>query len=95
MIDVNYHVITGAGQAPPSDYYASFVRLADLGILDASFARRIARAAGLRNRIVHEYDALDPVRVFEALGLALVDVPRYVALVRDYLDKERAAGGDL
>ena len=25
MIDVNYHVITGMGHPPPSDYYASFV----------------------------------------------------------------------
>jgi uncharacterized protein YutE (UPF0331/DUF86 family) len=27
MIDMNYHLITGAGQPPPSDYYVSFVRL--------------------------------------------------------------------
>lgn len=28
MIDVNYHLLTTAGQAPPPDYHASFTRLA-------------------------------------------------------------------
>ena len=42
--------------------HASFTRLAELGVLDAEFARRIARAAGLRNRLVHEYEDIDPRR---------------------------------
>ena len=54
MIDVNFHLITGAGHAPPTDYHASFVKLADLGVLESDFARQVARAAGLRNRLVHE-----------------------------------------
>ena len=87
MIDVNYHVITGAGQPPPSDYYASFVRLGELGVLDPVFARDIARAAGLRNRIIHEYDGLDPVKVFAAFLEALRDVPRYVEQVNAYLNR--------
>lgn len=85
MIDINYHLITGAGQPPPSDYHASFVRLGELGVLDASFAREIARAAGLRNRLVHEYEELDSARVFAALTEALRDIPRYLDGVNRYL----------
>lgn len=85
MIDVNYHVITGGGHPPPPDYHASFVRLADLGVLDAAFARDIARAAGLRNRLVHDYEGLDSVKLFHALGAALVDVPRYLDRVNRYV----------
>ena len=55
MIDINYHLITEGGQPPPSDYHASFLKLGELGIVDPEFARRIARCAGLRNRLVHEY----------------------------------------
>lgn len=87
MIDVNYHLITAAGHAPPTDYHASFLRLAELGVVDAGFARQLARAAGLRNRLVHDYDDLDPVKVFEALGAALNDVPLYVARVREYTSR--------
>lgn len=78
MIDVNYHVITASGHPPPADYHGSFLRLAEMGLLDPEFARRIARAAGLRNRLVHDYEALDHVKVFAALVDALEDVPQYL-----------------
>jgi uncharacterized protein YutE (UPF0331/DUF86 family) len=87
MIDINYHLLTESGHAPPSDYHASFLELATLGVLDPSFARRIAASAGLRNRIVHEYEALDHARVFEALSSALTDIPVYVAAVERYLSR--------
>jgi uncharacterized protein YutE (UPF0331/DUF86 family) len=85
MIDVNYHLITGRGQPPPSDYHASFVRLGELGVLEPAFARAIARAAGLRNRLVHEYEAIDPAKVFGALLDARRDVPLYLEQVRTSL----------
>lgn len=85
MIDINYHLLVESGQAPPSDYHASFLRLADLHVLDREFATRIARCAGLRNRIVHEYDDVDPSKVFDALQSAIADIPVYVARVNDFV----------
>jgi uncharacterized protein YutE (UPF0331/DUF86 family) len=93
MIDVNYHLLIESGQPPPSDYYASFVQLGTIGVLEPAFAQRVAASAGLRNRIVHEYDEIDHRRVFEALTTALVDIPRYVASVETYLQR-LDAGGD-
>ncbi len=88
MIDVNYHLLTESDQPPPTDYHASFVRLADLRVLDREFAARIALCAGLRNRIAHEYDDLDPVKMFDALRSAVADVPRYLAAVNDFVNRE-------
>ena len=67
-IDINFHLITESGRPPPSDYYASFTQLAVLKILESDFAARMARAAGLRNRLVHEYNDIDQRKVFEALN---------------------------
>ena len=78
MIDLNYHVLTAAGHPPPKDYYQSFTALAAAGILDGEFAARIAASAGLRNRIAHAYEDIDPARVHAALGTALRDVPVYL-----------------
>lgn len=86
MIDVNYHLVVESGEPPPRDYHASFAALGKLGVLPEDFARSISAAAGLRNRIVHEYEEIDPGRVYEALGRALEDVPRYVRCVTSYLD---------
>ncbi len=85
MIDINYHVITTSGHPPPADYHTSFLKLGEIGVLDAEFARRIARAAGLRNRLVHDYVDLDPGKVFDALGDALRDVPVYLARVNQFV----------
>jgi uncharacterized protein YutE (UPF0331/DUF86 family) len=90
MIDVNYHVATELGERPPKDYFESFVALGRVGVLPVDFARRIASSAGLRNRIAHEYDTIDPVRVHEALGAALADVPEFVAKVKEFLESARA-----
>lgn len=87
MIDINYHLITETGDAPPADYHTSFLRLAELRILGFDLAARIARSAGLRNRLVHEYDEIDPRKVFEALGAALDDVPAYLEKVNAFLSR--------
>lgn len=91
MIDINYHLLTETDHPPPADYYASFTQLAALGVYDVEFGRRIAACTGLRNRIVHEYDEVDPRRVHEALGAAMHDVSAYLRAVDDYV--RRVPGG--
>jgi uncharacterized protein YutE (UPF0331/DUF86 family) len=86
MIDINYHLITEAGHAPPRDYYESFTQLAKLGILPPAFASQIAACAGLRNRLVHEYDEIDPRRVYEGLQAAVRDIPEYLRQVHAHLE---------
>lgn len=90
MIDVNYHVITASGHPPPADYHASFLRLAEIGVVEGEFARRIARSAGLRNRLVHDYEGIDHAKVFAALIDALEDVPQYLERINGYLTSSRA-----
>lgn len=85
MIDINYHIITGSEKPPPKDYYDSFTELGKMGILDPKFAARIASSAGLRNRIIHEYDDIDPVKVFEAIQSALADLPIYLKAVLSFI----------
>ena len=86
MIDVNYHLLVETGHAPPRDYHQSFVELGVAGILPQDLARRLAPSAGLRNRIVHEYEEIDPSRVYEALQFALRDLPAYIEAVGAWLD---------
>ena len=91
VIDINYHLLTETDHPPPSDYYPSFTQLAALGVYDAEFGRRIAACTGLRNRIVHEYDEVDPRKVHEALGTAIQDVSTYLRAIEDYV--KRTSGG--
>jgi uncharacterized protein YutE (UPF0331/DUF86 family) len=56
-------------------------------VLDPQFARRIASSAGLRNRIVHEYDAIDPVKVHQVLQSARPDIREYPQRVRGWIER--------
>ncbi len=87
MIDINYHLLTEAGEPPPRDYFASFTQLARIGVLPAAFAKQMAACAGLRNRLVHEYDEIDPERVHAGLQAAVRDVPEYLRHVERFLKK--------
>jgi len=86
MIDINYHLIVETGHPPPTDYYESFVRLGTLQVLPPDFARRLAPCAGLRNRIVHEYEDIDAARVYEALQAAVNDIPEYIRCVQQHVE---------
>jgi len=87
MIDINYHLITESGSPPPPDYYQSFLQLERLGILPHDLTQTIAASAGLRNRIVHEYDEIDPARIHEALQTATRDVPQYLTHLHAYMER--------
>jgi uncharacterized protein YutE (UPF0331/DUF86 family) len=86
MIDINYHLITESGQPPPKDYHESFHMLATVGILPVDLSREIAFSAGLRNRIVHEYDEIDESKVYEALKAAVRQIPIYLNHVNRYIE---------
>jgi uncharacterized protein YutE (UPF0331/DUF86 family) len=87
MIDINFHLITESGHAPPKDYHESFVRLGTLGVMTVDLAKEMAMAAGLRNRIVHEYDDIDPERVYEALPIAVRQIPVYLDHIQRFVEK--------
>lgn len=84
-IDVNTHILVQDGHAPPDDYYQGFVKLADHGVLPRDLAEALAPSAGLRNRLVHEYDAIVDAIVLDAVRKAQSLFPLYVAAVERYL----------
>ena len=87
-VDINSHLLVAAGFPAPSNYFQSFIEVAQtLGLFDLEFAKQIAPSAGLRNRIVHEYDRLDDAVVFTSIRKMLDLYPRYVQSVVDHLAK--------
>lgn len=89
-VDVNEHLIgdLATGSEPKTTrltYRETFLRLADYDIYPADFAERIARSAGLRNILVHEYNDVDHRIVHGSIRTALEDFTAYVDAVRDFL----------
>lgn len=67
-IDVGAQLVSELSADAPADYAGVFRALAEAGHLDAGLADRLARAARMRNLLVHMYLDLDHRRVFAALS---------------------------
>ena len=72
-VDLNLHLLRAAGAATPADYYQSFIDVGRHEIVAVALANALAPAAGLRNRLVHEYDVIDDAIVLAAVHLARRD----------------------
>jgi uncharacterized protein YutE (UPF0331/DUF86 family) len=84
-LDINAHVIAELSGDVPEDSHQGFTRMAALGVLSADLANALAPSAGLRNRLVHEYDALDDAKVRDSIGVLLALYPRYVQAIEAHL----------
>ncbi len=91
-IDVNEHLISTLSTGDEArttriTYRETFLRLADLGVYDGDFAQGIARSAGLRNILVHEYNDIDHRILHQAIPGALEQYHAYVNAVRAFLER--------
>ena len=85
-IDINTHIIMESGAMVPDSYYESFLELASLKILPADVARSLAPSAGLRNRLVHEYDTIDDAVVHAAVSEAIGLYTDYLRAIQRHID---------
>jgi uncharacterized protein YutE (UPF0331/DUF86 family) len=88
MIDVNFHILSETNNPPPPDYFRSFTELAKIRVLPPDFAKKIAHSAGLRNRLVHEYDEIEAEKIYQGVKAAVEDVPKYMDLVNCFIEKK-------
>jgi uncharacterized protein YutE (UPF0331/DUF86 family) len=93
-IDVNEHLIAALSTAEEDrttrlTYRDTFLRLVALGVYEESFAQQIARSAGLRNILVHEYNDVDHRILHAAIPQALEQYHTYVSAVNRFLDRRQ------
>lgn len=86
MININYHVLAADKGVSPVDYYSSFVLMGEHGYLPEDLAKSLARAAGLRNRLAHEYDELDSRKFYNAIAVAIKEIPEYFKLINKLIE---------
>ena len=91
-IDVNEHLVSerATGQEEKITrltYRGTFLKLAELGVYPADFAEKIARTAGLRNILVHDYNDADQHIVYGSIRSCLEAYQRYVDHVLAFLER--------
>lgn len=86
MVDINSVIISQNNLPPPKDYYSSFETLGKINVLPANFALALAPCTGMRNRLVHEYDKIDDLVVFNGISKLIDMVNEYIEHINHFLN---------
>lgn len=89
-IDINQHIIAecGTGKEKVRGYEDTFHALADLGVYPKDFGAKIAPSAGLRNRLVHEYNDTDEEIIYASVKDAVAEYAEYCRHILAFLDRQ-------
>lgn len=90
-IDINQHILAelGDGSERIRKYRDTFLSLPKFNIYSEDFAARIAQSAGLRNRLVHDYNDTNPKIIFRSVSDALRDYTQYCDAILKFIDQRK------
>jgi uncharacterized protein YutE (UPF0331/DUF86 family) len=88
-LDINNIILSHLKRPPASDYFNSFIDLAECGVLEDSFATKIAPSTGLRNRLIHEYEAINDWIVFESIDETIEQYTLYMKEINKYINLQK------
>jgi len=88
-IDINQHMIAelGRGDERVRGYEDTFYVLSQLGIYGEEFAKQIAPSAGLRNRLVHEYNNTRQDIIYKSVSEAVGQYVKYCDSILKFIEK--------
>ena len=89
-LDICHRIISIEKALKPGDYHEAFLRMGELGVLPAKFARKLAPIAGFRNILVHEYLGIDWNEVYSNLK-KIKDLVKFSEHIRKWLQTRSAA----
>lgn len=85
LFDLGRHLVVKSGAGVPPDYRSVIELLRESSILPEDFARRIDGMAGYRNRIIHDYNKVNPEELYQILNTRLSDFSLFCQYITDYL----------
>ncbi len=87
VIDMAVSACVRLGLGSPASYGEAFRKLASAGLIDATLAERLTRAAGFRNVVAHAYESIDMTRVFRAATQGAPDLRAFLAASANLAEK--------
>jgi uncharacterized protein YutE (UPF0331/DUF86 family) len=86
-VEINALLTVELTGTPPQDYYNSFIKTAQAGVLSVPLALSLAKSTELRNRLVHQYKAIDQTIVHSAIAEAIAQYTEYCRHITAFLDR--------
>lgn len=83
--DINNMLLKMQSGKGATDYFNSFIDIAEQDIIPIEFALKIAPSTGLRNILVHEYEKINDEVVYSSINTCLQYYLEYMDLINQYL----------
>ncbi|OGI16653.1 MAG: hypothetical protein A3J63_02160 [Candidatus Moranbacteria bacterium RIFCSPHIGHO2_02_FULL_40_12b] len=90
IIDINTHIISTENLPAPEDATETFHILGRAGILPAEFAAKFSPVAGLRNKVVHDYDDIDAGKLINDIKDGIDQFGEYAVYIDNFMNQKRA-----
>ena len=84
--DINSYLLVQIYQKTPESYFESFIEAGKQGIITQELAAELAKSAGMRNRLVHQYEEINHRLVFTAIPIALQKFPIFIQQIVTYIN---------
>ena len=91
-LDINQHIIAELGKGDESirGYEDTFYVLVNIGVYNGEFAKKIAPGAGLRNRLVYEYNNAKEEIVYKSISEAIEQYAKYCDYILKFIESKEA-----
>lgn len=91
--DTNKYLLAQLHQISTTTYFDSFIEAGRQGIISPELAAELAKSAGMRNILVHQYKDIDSQIVFAAIPKALEQYSLYIKQITAYIDSLEVGNG--
>lgn len=82
------HLVFELKKEAPQSFRESFEKLEKIKVYSPEFVEKIVPAAGLRNRLVHEYDDIDKEIVYKSIPQAIEVFKQYIKHILNFIEKK-------
>ncbi|MGK7921434.1 MAG: DUF86 domain-containing protein [Trichodesmium sp.] len=84
--DINSYLLVQIYHKTPESYFESFIEAGKQGIITQELAAELSQSAGMRNRLVHQYQKINHHLVFAAIPIILEKFPIFIRQIITYLN---------
>ena len=89
IFDIGRHIIAKTAGKAEVEYKEVVTRLREIGVITQAHAENLKLMAGYRNRLVHFYDEVSDVELYQIIQNNLGDIEEFVRQIAAFLEKYR------
>jgi len=71
--DLIFHLLSEKNEEIPTSYKSAFLRAGEVSLISHDLAQKLAKAAGMRNILMHGYEEIDFKIVHQSIQAAIKD----------------------